>query len=269
MSNVSFDVEGVAMNYQSYLQLDRILSAQKPHSPDEHDEMLFIIIHQTYELWFKQILHEGESLKRNFIENQPYKALADFKRILKIMKTLVGQIDILETMTPVSFMSFRNRLENASGFQSWQFRCFEAFMGLKNKAKIQHLAENSQERKMTEAYLKEPSLYDAFLLFLNKNNYSIPSDILNRDYSNTYEGDSRVQDILLKIYNEDNFLTLLSEIFIDLDEGVQEWRYRHVKMVERTIGDKMGTGGSLGAHYLKSTLSKPAFIDLWAIRGKL
>jgi tryptophan 2,3-dioxygenase len=257
------------MNYQGYLQLDKILSAQKPISPHEHDEMLFIIIHQTYELWFKQLLHESAALKESMLQNDHFKSFAGFKRILKILKTLVGQIDILETMTPVSFMSFRSRLENASGFQSWQFRCFEALMGIKNKDRIKHLAESSEEKKTAEKYLHEDSLYDVFLKFLNINGYKIPEDILKRDVTETYEGDARVQDLLLKIYKENKSLSLLCEFFVDLDEGVQEWRYRHIKMVERTIGDKMGTGGSLGARYLKSTLSKPAFTDLWAMRGNL
>src|SRR3990167_6125615 len=145
------------LNYQNYLQLEKILSAQTPLSPEEHDEMLFIIIHQTYELWFKQLLHEASFLKSSLAKKDAYPALAAFKRILKILKTLVGQIDILETMTPVSFMSFRDRLESASGFQSWQFRCFEALMGLKHKEKIKHLPEGSQQRKIAEKYLNEPS----------------------------------------------------------------------------------------------------------------
>lgn len=257
------------MNYQSYLQLDKILSAQKTLSPDEHDEMLFIIIHQTYELWFKQLLHESDFLKNSLIQKDTYKSLATFKRMLKILKTLVGQIDVLETMTPVSFRSFRDRLESASGFQSWQFRCFEAVMGLKHKDKINHLEANSEERKITEKYIQEKSLYDCFLQFLKNSGYVIPQDILNRDYSESYAGDERVQEVLLKIYKENNDISLLCELFVDLDEGVQEWRYRHIKMVERTIGDKMGTGGSLGARYLKSTLSRPAFVDLWSLRGSL
>lgn len=259
----------MSVNYHDYLQLDKVLSAQKPVSPDEHDEMLFIIIHQTYELWFKQLLHESNFLKRSLAQNDTFRVLETFKRILKILKTLVGQIDILETMTPVSFMSFRSRLESASGFQSWQFRCFESLLGLKHKEKIKHLPENSNERKIAEKFLEEASLYDAFLHYLSDAGYKIPKEILSRDFSQTYEGDARIQDVLFKIYKEDKEKSLLCELFVDMDEGMQEWRYRHVKMVERTIGDKTGTGGSLGARYLKSTLSKPAFVDLWSVRERL
>ncbi len=258
-----------SVNYQNYLQLDKILNAQKPVSENEHDEMLFIIIHQTYELWFKQLLHEAAFLKQSLCENDTFQSLATMKRVLKILKTLVGQIDILETMTPLSFMSFRYRLESASGFQSWQFRCFEAVMGLKNKEKIKHLAEDSEEKRIVLHLLNEESLYDAFLKGLKKAGYELPRDILERDLSQTYEGDSRVQDLIFRIYKEDKERSLLCELFVDLDEGVQEWRYRHVKMVERTIGDKMGTGGSLGTRYLQSTMAKPAFVDLWAIRNRL
>jgi tryptophan 2,3-dioxygenase len=142
-------------------------------------------------------------------------------------------------------------------------------LGLKHKEKIKHLSDDSEEKKIALKYIEEPSLFDSFLKFIDASGYKIPSDILNRDFTQTYEGDTRVQDILLKIYKEDEAKSLLCELFVDLDEGVQEWRYRHIKMVERTIGDKSGTGGSLGARYLKSTLSKPAFADLWAVRERL
>lgn len=258
-----------SLNYQNYLQLNKILDAQKPVSPNDHDEILFIIIHQTYELWFKQLLHEGSYLRASLMENDSFRALAVFKRMLKILKTMVGQIDILETMTPLSFASFRSRLDSASGFQSWQFRCFEFLLGLKHKERIKHLEENSEERKIAEDFFQDRSLYDAFMHCLKADAYDLPDDILKRDYTQAYEGDSRVQEILLEVYKKNEDKALLCELFVDLDEGVQEWRYRHIKMVERTIGDKSGTGGSMGARYLKSTLSRPAFTDLWAIRDKL
>jgi tryptophan 2,3-dioxygenase len=257
------------LNYQNYLQLEKILGAQKPVSPDEHDEVLFIIIHQTYELWFKQLLHEGVSLKDSLVRNDTYRSLATFKRILKILKTIVGQVDILETMTPVSFTSFRNRLDNASGFQSWQFRCFEFLLGLKHKERIKHLTDDSVEKNTALKFFEEATLYDAFLQCLSSAGYAIPAEILNRDFTKIYEGDERIQELLFSIYKQDPEKALLCELFVDLDEGVQEWRYRHVKMVERTIGDKSGTGGSMGARYLMSTLSKPAFVDLWTLRARL
>ncbi len=258
-----------SVNYKSYLNLEKILSAQDPLSPNEHDEMLFIIIHQTYELWFKQMLHEGQHLRELLFANDTFAALATLKRMLKILKTMVGQVDILETMTPVSFQAFRHRLDTASGFQSWQFRCFEALLGIKNKERLRMLPENSTEYKEFLSYLDAPSIFDAFLASLKISGYAIPSEILSRDHATPYEGDARVQEIILSLYKKDEAKMLLCELLVDIDEGVQEWRYRHVKMVERTIGDKSGTGGSLGARYLQSTLAKPIFVDLWRIRDGL
>ena len=229
--------------------------------------MLFIIIHQTYELWFKQLLHEGVHLRSALAENDNFRAIADFKRILKVLKTMVGQVDILETMTPMSFESFRKRLESASGFQSWQFRCFEFLMGVKSLPKIEHLQEGSEERNRALQFFAEPSLYDAFLRGLSTS-YELPPHVLQRDVTEVYKGDEQMQGILLDIYRNDKERALVCELFVDLDEGVQEWRYRHIKMVERTIGDKTGTGGSSGARYLKSTLGSPAFVDLWALRAR-
>lgn len=259
----------MSVNYGNYLQLEKLLGAQLPLSPHEHDEMLFIVIHQTYELWFKQILHEGEHLRKTLYDVNLYGALATFKRMLKILKTMVSQVDILETMSPISFASFRDRLESASGFQSVQFRCLEALLGFKQKEKVYALPEHTGERKLLSTYIESPSLYDAFLYFLAHSGYEIPSDLLNRDITVTYESDARVQEVLAGLYRKDLEKVQLCENFIDFDEGIQEWRYRHVKMVERTIGDKAGTGGSMGARYLKATLSKVAFVDLWRVRDRL
>ncbi len=259
----------MSLSYGNYLQLDKVLGAQLPLSPDEHDEMLFIVIHQTYELWFKQVLHEGEHLRKALYDVNLYSALATFKRMLKVLKTMVSQVDILETMSPISFASFRDRLESASGFQSVQFRCLEALLGFKQREKLQALPENSFERKLLSSYIESPSFYDALLYFLAHSGYDVPTDLLNRDVTLPYEGDVRMQELLAGLYKNDLEKVQLCENFIDFDEGVQEWRYRHVKMVERTIGDKGGTGGSLGARYLKATLSKVAFVDLWRVRDRL
>ena len=259
----------MSLSYPSYLKLDELLGSHKPVSPSEHDEMLFIIIHQTYELWFKQLLHEGDDLGTSLAGGDVYRSLATFKRMLKILKTIVGQVDILETMTPVSFQSFRSRLENAGGFQSWQLRCLESLLGLRQKERLQSLPKETPEYKKLESYVNRPSLYDSFLVSLHQAGYAIPSDVLERDMSVYYEGDERVQKVLTDVYRNDPQKALLCELFVDLDEGVQEWRYRHVKMVERTIGDRTGTGGSMGASYLKHTLSRFAFVDLWKIRSSL
>jgi len=253
------------VGYSSYLKLETILSAQLPKS-SEHDEMLFITIHQTYELWFKQILYEGKRLQKLLLDGETYQSLTTLTRMLVILKTMVKQTDILETMTPLSFSTFRDVLDRASGFQSFQFRMFEFFMGFKNSSKMNVYPENSPEGKQLNEYYSAPSLYDSFLRYLHIQQYSVPEEVLKRDYQSVYTGNEKVEEILIDIYRNDPITSLLCEKLVDLDEGLQEWRYRHIKMVERTIGVKMGTGGSSGAEYLKRTLSSPAFVDLWNIR---
>ncbi len=259
------------VTYSSYLKLDKILDAQKPLSRDEHDEMLFIVIHQTYELWFKQLLHEGAFLKEAFLKGEEFKISATLRRMLVILKTAVGQVDILETITPLSFSAFRVRLEQASGFQSAQFACFEFFLGLKKKEKLDLYHENPPAHAALTAYFKAPSIFDVFLryLHLHHSDLTIPDDVLNRNYDVSYRGDERIELLLETVYRTKPALSSLCERLVDLDEGVQEWRYKHVKMVERTIGGKMGTGGSSGAEYLKRALFYPAFPDLWNLRHRL
>ena len=253
--------------YTSYLRLDELLDLQTPASGgEEHDEMLFIVIHQVYELWFRQVLHETDLLRRAFEGNDRPLGLATLKRILTIFKTLVSQVDILETMTPVSFSSFRDRLDTASGFQSVQFRELEAALGDRRPGMARHIPEESAERQAVERRLREPSLYTSFLHFLSLNGYSIPPDVLERDATEPPTEDERVQKELVAIYRTDPTNREVCERMVDLDEGLQEWRYRHIKMVQRTIGMKIGTGGSAGVEYLKNTLFKALFPDLWAIR---
>jgi tryptophan 2,3-dioxygenase len=256
--------------YSSYLRLEELLDLQTPASGgEEHDEMLFIVIHQVYELWFKQVLHEAALLVRAFEGNDRPMAMATFKRILTIFKTLVSQVDILETMTPVSFLSFRSRLDKASGFQSAQFRQIEYVLGHRNPQALQWMPEGSEERRLLEEILTQRSVYHAFLFFLSQNGYPIPEDVLERDRSQPAVEDERVREILVRIYHADPANRDVCERLVDLDEALQEWRYRHVKMVQRTIGTKMGTGGSSGADYLKNTLFQSLFPDLWTIRTEL
>jgi tryptophan 2,3-dioxygenase len=256
--------------YSSYLRLDELLGLQTLASdPAEHDEMLFIIIHQVYELWFKQVLHECELLQASLEANDRPTAFAALKRILTIFKTLVSQVDILETMTPVSFSSFRSRLDSASGFQSAQFRELEFVLGHRREAGMAHIPEGSEERRRLEEHLTRPSIYASFLRFLQKNGHDIPEDVLARDPSLPVVEDERVREVLIDIYRNHPGDRDVCERLVDLDEGLQEWRYRHVKMVQRTIGVKMGTGGSPGAAYLQSTLFKSLFPDLWSIRASL
>jgi tryptophan 2,3-dioxygenase len=264
----------VPYTYTSYLRLDELLGLQTPASQEapggeEHDEMLFIVIHQVYELWFKQVLHEIDLLRRAFDGNDRPLALSTLKRILTIFKTLVAQVDVLETMTPVSFQSFRFRLDSSSGFQSVQFRELEAALGARRPGMASHIPEGSPERERVERRLQEPSLYSSFLHFLSLNGHEIPRDVLERAPSEPPAEDARVQEVLVRIYRSDPESRDVCERLVDLDEGLQEWRYRHVKMVQRTIGMKTGTGGSAGVEYLKNTLFKSLFPDLWAIRTAL
>lgn len=259
----------MSLTYSNYLKLDTLLAAQEPASETAHDEMLFIITHQTYELWFKQLLHESELFSSSLTCHDEVLALATLRRMLVILKTIVKQTDILETMTPLTFSEFRNRLETASGFQSKQFRMIEFFLGFKNPTKLNIFPENSKDYDDLRIHLNAPSMYDLFLKYINNcENYEIPKDILERDFSNIRDtSDPRVEKVFEKIYKSDPNLRSLCEAFVDFDEGIQEWRYRHIKMVERTIGFQTGTGGSQGASFLQKTLFKPAFPELWQIRN--
>jgi len=253
-----------ALTYASYLRLEQLLAQQQPLS-DEHDEMLFIVVHQVYELWFKQCLHELRYLRGAFLAADTPRALATLKRVLTVLKTLVAQVDILETMTPLSFNSFRSRLQAASGFQSFQFRAVEFLLGQRRRSVLDHYAPGGCERRELEALLAEPSIYTAFLAYLGSQGVVLP---VPAEAAEPNE-DQQVQEALLDVYRRLPFQAQVCERLVDLDEGLQEWRYRHVKMVERTIGAKPGTGGSAGAAYLRDTLFKPLFPDLWAIRSKL
>jgi tryptophan 2,3-dioxygenase len=254
-----------ALNYSSYLALDELLGAQRPRS-EEHDELLFIVIHQVYELWFKQLLHEGAKLQGRLESGDSAHALHTLKRMLTILKTIVAQIDVLETMTPRQFTAFRDRLEAASGFQSAQFRELEVLLGRREASVLRHYAEDSAERARIAAAMTRPTLYDALLRYLAANGYDAP---LDRDVTQPLEPSPAAQQALLAAYADDGEPAQVCERMLDLDEGVMEWRYRHVQMVRRTIGDKRGTGGSPGARYLATTLLRPAFPDLWAVRNDL
>ncbi|HKW51231.1 MAG TPA: tryptophan 2,3-dioxygenase family protein, partial [Candidatus Eisenbacteria bacterium] len=174
-----------------------------------------------------------------------------------------------ETMTPLEFLSFRERLESGSGFQSFQFRELEFVLGSKNPAALERYPNGSDARRRLERRLAEPTLWDAFLRFLSTSGYKVPPGQLKRDVREPVQPDPEVQPVLIDVYRRDSTVASLCERLVDLDEGFQEWRYRHVKMVQRTIGTKRGTGGSQGAEYLMTTLNRPFFPDLWAIRTDL
>jgi tryptophan 2,3-dioxygenase len=258
------------LTYAAYLKLDQLLALQEPRShPAEHDEILFIISHQAYELWFKLQLHELEKIKRDFTHNHLYGAIATFKRVRTIMKVMVEQIDILETLTPMSFNSFRDRLENASGFQSSQFREFEFVLGFKRKEMLRYQQPDTSGYHALVRRLHEPSVVDCFYTFLEQHSVTIPAELRKRDITLPSVPNETVEEGILRLYKSKPDLEILFELMTDFDEGFQEWRYRHIKLVERSIGSKKGTGGSLGVEFLKQSLFHPVFHDLWAIRHKL
>ncbi len=261
--------EHPAVTYSSYLHIDELLACQEPLSDGpEHDELLFIVIHQVYELWFKVLLHELARLQDRLEIGDRGSALQAMKRILTILKTIVAQIDVLETMTPLGFSSFRGRLERASGFQSAQFRELEAVLGGRDRRVLDHHPPGPA-RDRIEAAMSRRNLWDSFLIHLDKLGHWIPAEVLERDPAGPVEPSPGVQDVLVEMYQSDPASAQVSERMIDIDEGIQEWRYRHVKMVERTIGAKPGTGGSSGVGYLETTIGRQAFPDLWAIRSRL
>jgi tryptophan 2,3-dioxygenase len=256
--------------YSEYLKIDELLRLQHPLSDGpEHDELLFIVIHQVYELWFKQVLHELDYLEELLARRDHPRAQHTVKRVLTILKVMVAQIDILETMTPLEFLSFRDRLESGSGFQSYQFRELEFRLGRKNPGALERYPEGSAARARLAERLAAPTLWDSVLHYLAACGIRIPRDQLERDVTQPVESTPGVRQALVELYRHNPEMASLCERLVDLDEGMMEWRYRHVKMVQRTIGTKRGTGGSAGSEYLMTTLNQPLFPDLWAIRTEL
>jgi tryptophan 2,3-dioxygenase len=253
----------MSLTYSDYLKLNSLLNIQKPLSEGpEHDEMLFIVIHQAYELWFKELLHEIDYLNNLLLNNDMPRSLHTIKRILTILKVLVHQTDILETITPLEFLTFRDRLESASGFQSAQFREIEFALGYKNEKALHRSDYLSSEKEKLKRRFNEKSLWQSFLQFLKLNNYPVPEDVIERSDNESED----LKKVMIDVYYNNPNIAQFCELLVDLDEGFQEWRYRHVKMVERTIGTKQGTGGSDGVKYLMTTLPIKFFPLLWAIR---
>jgi tryptophan 2,3-dioxygenase len=248
------------LTYADYLQLDQLLSAQKPLS-DLHDEMLFIVIHQTKELWMKEMLHELRFAIELVAADkfaEAYKAMA---RISRIQAVMTLSWDVLSTLTPVDYLKFRHVLGTSSGFQSAQFREIEFRLGLKDPSFVNHYAEGSAERTQLQVALSEPSLREAALAALERAGFDL--------------GDRSVEAVAaawLQVYRDaDRWFDLygLAEKLVDIDDALAAWRHKHVLTVERIIGNKPGTGGSAGAPYLRATLEKRVFPELWALRTDL
>ena len=258
------------LNYSTYLRLPELLSLQTPQSvPEEHDELLFITIHQVTELWLHQLLHELDKVRRDLHLGQISAATAALTRVRRILVVLVEQMDVLETMTPVSFSAFRNRLQHASGFQSMQFRELEFVLGYKRAAVLDLYPADLPGLDAARRRLLEPSVNDCLYDTLERRGIAIPARLREADPAAPTEPNDAVQDGIVFLYLSDGEMRVLFELLTDIDEKLQEWRYRHVKMVERTIGNKPGTGGSSGVAFLRDTLFRPVFPDLWAMRHRL
>ncbi len=258
-----------AIDYESYLKVPELLSLQQLLS-QHHDETLFILIHQVHELWFKEILHELNEVVRCFNADDIQRSVKVLHRILTVQKVLVAQIDVLETMTPIEFAAFRDHLRPASGFQSVQFREIEFFSGLKNHYFLKAFANQPNALERLEAHLAAPTLYDHFIRLLARRGFEIPQDVLERDVKEPYQSHEKVLHAIETIYqNTQRYFDLytLCEALLSFDENFSFWRFRHLKMVERTIGMKTGTGGSSGAKYLASTIEGRFFPELWEVRN--
>jgi len=257
------------LTYASYLHLSELLALQQPRSePAEHDETLFIVIHQVSELWFAVLLQELDKVKRDLSDNHLFRVMSSLKRCRRTLAVLVDQLDVLETMTPLSFNRFRDRLDTSSGFQSMQFRELEFVLGLKDPATLDHYPVGLFGRDRAERRLDEPSVQDCLYDFLEQRGVEIPSELRARPVTEAHIPHEAIQAGIDSLYRSDGSYVMLFELMVDFDAELQQWRYRHVKLVERTIGNKQGTGGSLGVEYLKSTLFRPVFPDLWAIRHR-
>ncbi len=250
------------LTYGEYLALDTLLSLQKPKT-SAHDETLFITIHQVYELWFAQLLREGALLNSFLQSGEEYGVVDSLRRILKIMKTLVGQTDIIETIRSQSFRGFRDALDRSSGLQSYQFILIQLWMGWRN-TKLYQLFDATQQERF-EAQLQQPSLWDSFCTYLRGKGLVFENSVRLDGAEAAYAENPALREALYALTQRDRMVDIVIGHMLDLDEGLQEWRYRHIKMVERTIGDQVGTGGSSGVSYLKRTLYKQAFPDLWQL----
>ena len=259
------------MTYARYLTLDQVLTAQNPQS-EQHDEMLFVIIHQTKELWLKQILHEvaqAQALIRAGDLVPAYKSLA---RVSRIQAVMTMSWDILATMTPADYLRFRGDLGTSSGFQSDQFRRFEYMLGLKDRRFLRFHEDRPQAHAALEAALAAPSLYDDALSQLAIAGLPVPAEVLNRDVSQPYEPSEGVEAAWLQVYRDTARwwpLYQLAEKLVDLDDALLTWRHKHVVTVERIIGRRPGTGGTAGVAYLAETLQRRCFPELWSLRSRL
>ncbi len=259
------------MSYADYLHLDEVLGAQHPLSPD-HNEMLFIVQHQTSELWMKLMLHELSAALRCVAADDLPSAFKMLARVSRIMEQLVHAWDVLATMTPPEYSAVRPYLSNSSGFQSWQYRCIEFMLGNKNAAMLKPHAHRPELLARVQAAHEAPSLYDETLRLLARRGLPVPADHVERDWRQPYAASDGVVAAWLVAYREPRThwdLYQLGEELVDLEDAFRLWRFRHVTTVERVIGFKRGTGGTSGVGYLRKMLDVVLFPELWKLRTDL
>ncbi|HET9449900.1 MAG TPA: tryptophan 2,3-dioxygenase family protein [Aggregicoccus sp.] len=263
--------------YGSYLQLERLLSSQTPaSSPPHHDELLFIIQHQTSELWLKLLIHELGAAVRFIQADRLEPSFKIFARVGQIQRMLFEQWSVLETLTPNEYLEFRDTLGPASGFQSHQYRTVEFLLGNKNAQAIAPFAHTPAVHEELQGYLRRPSVYDEFLRYLARAGHSVPTDRVERDWSQPYEPSAQVTEVIRRIYegigsgSEEHWDAYeMCEKLVDVEERFQLWRYRHMITVQRIIGFKQGTGGSSGVGFLRKALDLRFFPELWDVRTEL
>jgi tryptophan 2,3-dioxygenase len=260
-----------SMSYGDYLQLDAILSAQKPLSPD-HNEMLFIVQHQTSELWMKLMLHELKAAIQHIEQDDLPDAFKMLARVSQIMAQLVHAWDVLATMTPPEYSAIRPYLAQSSGFQSWQYRCIEFSMGNKNAKMLMPHSHRPDLHAVVEKAYCAPSLYDVSLKLLARRGLAVPSTYLERDWRQAYAANAEVEEAWLVVYRNHKQhwdLYQLGEELTDLEDAFRLWRFRHLTTVERVIGFKRGTGGTGGVSYLRKMLDVVLFPEIWSLRTSL
>ena len=259
------------MSYADYLGLEQLLTAQRPVS-DAHDEMLFIILHQASELWIKLMVFEVQAAKIDLQRDQLKNAFKKLARVSRIQAQMIQSWDVLSTLTPADYLTFRAQLGHSSGFQSYQYRELEFLLGNKNRGHLKpHEHDSAVHAHLTEV-LESPSLYDEALMLLHRRGHHLPPEVVDRDWSEPYTESEAVLDVWSVIYQDTEVhweLYEMAEKLVDLEDWFQQWRFRHMKTVERIIGFKVGTGGSSGVPFLQKALSIRVFPELWSLRTKL
>lgn len=260
-----------SMTYSDYLSLDKILSAQSPKS-EQHDEQLFIIIHQVKELWMKLMLHEVNSASRDIETDNFREALKKLARVSSIQRQLISAWDVLTTMTPADYLKFRDELGHASGFQSYQNRMVEYSLGYKSTHALEIYQHNAEIHEALMTQLNTVSLYDQVIRAVHRAGFKIDDEVINRDITKSYKPNESVKTAFKEIYlNTDEYFILyeMLEKLVDVEEQYARWRFRHMKTVERVIGFKTGTGGSSGVNYLRKVVDHYFFRELWELRTEI